>query len=160
MTPRPQETHKDRLLADIAQVRNRILVADERDEVFLGTWSIKDLLAHLIGWDYANARACHEILAGEMPAFYAHEDRGWQTYNAMLVREHRRDDLEELLEAARASHEHLLDTVRGLPNAALERTPSGRRRPTIGSLLRLEVRDELEHLKQVKAWQRAKRTRA
>lgn len=26
----------------------------KKDEIFLGDWSVKDLLAHLVGWDYTN----------------------------------------------------------------------------------------------------------
>jgi len=70
------EEKKARLLNSLLNVRGRILAkasklsSDDEDEVFLGTWSIKDLLAHLAGWDVTNLEAARDILKGELPGFY------------------------------------------------------------------------------------------
>ena len=44
------------------------------EEVFLGTWSLKDLVAHLIGWDIWGLRATKEILQGKLPSYYQYYD--------------------------------------------------------------------------------------
>ena len=56
------QAKKDALIANLVEARKNILnaasalPARQRDEIFLGSWSVKDLLAHLIGWDYTNHR--------------------------------------------------------------------------------------------------------
>ena len=55
-----EQLRKDEILSSITQARRKILdVAytlppEKRNTVFLGEWSARDLLAHLIGWDYTN----------------------------------------------------------------------------------------------------------
>ena len=61
------EAQKEALLAGLAQVRAAILATAVslspalQEQVFLGTWSIKELLAHLVGWDYANMEAVQAV---------------------------------------------------------------------------------------------------
>jgi hypothetical protein len=56
------QAKKDALVANLVEARKNILntasalPAKQRDEIFLGSWSVKDLLAHLIGWDQTNHR--------------------------------------------------------------------------------------------------------
>jgi hypothetical protein len=58
-----QIAEKDALISGLVETRSEILDAVSAlspagaDEVFLGTWSVKELLAHLVGWDYTNKRA-------------------------------------------------------------------------------------------------------
>jgi len=58
---------RDALVAGLVEARQNILDAASalparaRDEVFLGSWSIKDLLAHLIGWGFTNIDAVKAI---------------------------------------------------------------------------------------------------
>ena len=48
---------KDQLIAELIAARREMLDAAsalpqvEQDTVFLGAWTVKDLLAHLVGWD-------------------------------------------------------------------------------------------------------------
>ena len=56
------QAKKDALIANLVEARKNIqnvasaLPAKQRDEISLGSWSVKDLLAHLIGWDHTNHR--------------------------------------------------------------------------------------------------------
>lgn len=101
------QARKERVIAELVAARRGILDAvaalppAKQVEVFLGVWSVKDLLAHLAGWDDANIEATQAIRAGRLPAFYAHYDPDWQTFNARLVAEYRRDDLADLLALVR-----------------------------------------------------------
>ena len=85
-------TRKEELIAGLIEVRTQILDAvsdlppDKQDEVFLGSWSIKDLLAHLLGWDYANIDAVEDIRAGKPPRVFEHWNPDWAKYNAELVK--------------------------------------------------------------------------
>jgi len=70
------EDQKRELVDELAVARRSLLEtvgafpAERLDEVFLGTWSVKDLLAHLVGWDTTNLQAIQEILAGQYPTFF------------------------------------------------------------------------------------------
>ena len=99
------QAEKDGIISGFVVARSKILEAasslspQAQDEVFLGEWSVKDLLAHLEGWDYTNLTAVQEILEGRKPGFWQHYDRDWKSYNAQLVAEYKRDDLAELAAA-------------------------------------------------------------
>jgi hypothetical protein len=153
------EEKKDELISGLVDVRERILStasslsARELDRAFLGIWSAKDLLAHLAGWDDTNARAMEEILAGELPSFYAHYDKDWATYNSSLVAEYGREDFEEMVALLRETHGKLLDLLSEAPASELWRDRGIRSRGwkvTIGRLLEVEMEDEEEHLLQLK----------
>jgi hypothetical protein len=146
------QAEKDRIISGLVEARKRILASAsllspaQRSEVFLGEWSVKDLLAHLVGWDYTNREAVQEILAGQKPSFMQHYDRDWRSYNARLVQEYKRDDWAELVALIEESHRSLIDF--------LERVPAEEyiRRKRISSLLRVEIKDEGEHYSQVEGF--------
>ena len=156
-----RESRKKTVLYQLAQARAaileaaRALPAEKQYRVFLGEWSPADLLAHLVGWDHANAQAAQELLAGQLPSFYAHHDRGWRSFNATLVARHRRDDFRQLLDDVERSHQALLDVLAGIPASEMVRDGGVRFRGwrvTIERLMLVEARDEQEHAAQLREW--------
>jgi hypothetical protein len=153
------KTTKQELLSSLLETRTSILHAASqlsptaRNTVFLGTWTIKDLLAHLAGWDFTNLAAAKDIQAGKLPEFYARYDKDWKTYNAELVAQYKRDDFDELLALVRESQRQLIEHLESVPAEAFERdfgVRSGRgTRVTIARLLQAEWQDEQEHLRQI-----------
>jgi hypothetical protein len=153
-------TIKGKLKSQFFDTRTAILHAASQlshtaqNKTFLGTWSIKDLLAHLAGWDYTNLAAAQDIQAGKLPAFYAHYDKDWKTYNAELVAKYKRDDFEELLALVHDSHRRLIEYLETIPAEAFERdfgVRTGRNyKVTIARLLEAEWKDEQEHLEQIR----------
>jgi len=153
------KTSKQELLSAIIETRTAVLQAASglsptaQDAVFLGVWSVEDLIAHLIGWDYANLAAAEDIQAGKLPEFYAHYDKDWKTYNAELVAKYKRDDFKELLALARDSQGQLIEYLETIPAEAFEKdfgVRSGRNyKVTIARLMQAELKDEQEHLKQI-----------
>jgi hypothetical protein len=152
------EKKKADLIAGLKDTREKILASassmpsEKQDQVFLGTWSAFDLLAHLAGWDETNLKAANEILEGNLPSFYAESDRDWASYNAKLIAEFGRDDFEELLTLTRETHASLLNFLKELPADELWVDRGIRARGwkvTIGRLLEAEMSDEKEHLEQI-----------
>ena len=150
---------KDNIISALTQARRKILhVAytlppEKRDEVFLGVWSAKELLAHLVGWDYTNIEATKSILSGELPEFYSHHDRDWASYNAFLVERHKTEDFAELLHSVEASHRALVDLLGTVPADEFEKDRGvryKRYKVTIARLLQAEAEDEEEHYRQIK----------
>jgi hypothetical protein len=101
---------KNELIDGLTKTRNQILelslalAPSKHDQIFLGIWTIKDTVAHLIGWDETNRKALKAILSGRLPHFYAYIDHDWRKYNARLVSKYKRDKLAELVSTMRVSH--------------------------------------------------------
>jgi hypothetical protein len=149
---------KDELLYGLKAVRESILAealalppgACER--VFLGTWTVMDLLAHLAGWDHTNLQAAHDVLDGLLPEFYEQHDRDWQTYNAALVAKYKRSSLREQVDLVRRSQKQLMDELQTIPAEDLKRDTGVRARGikvTIARLLQAELEDETTHFEQI-----------
>ena len=153
------QAQKDKIIADLIETRKKILDAaslltpSEQDKVFLGVWSVKDLLAHLVGWDLANKEAAEAVLAGEVPGFYAHYDRDWQSYNARLVKEHKGDRFDGLLASVKDSRQKLIDFLKTVPSGEFAKDKGVRfkgYKVTVARILQAEIDDEKTHYAQVK----------
>jgi len=155
---RSQTLRKEEVLSHLIETRERILAAASglpaagQSQVFLGTWSIRDLLAHLIGWDATNLEAARSLLLGSLPSFYQYRDRDWQSYNGMLVKEYNRGSFEELLARAGESQKKLIEFLRAIPAEQFGKDFGVRFRGykvTIRRLLESEWKDEQAHLQQI-----------
>ena len=153
---------KQDIIAGLLAARQRILDAlsnlplDKQDEVFLGIWSIKDLLAHLVGWDVTNIEAVTDIRAGRPPRVFQHWDPEWAKYNAELVRKYKHDNFSELLDSIQQSHAALIEFVRIVPAEGIDkdygiRSPGGTN-ITVERFLQFEIEDEGRHYQQIHEW--------
>jgi hypothetical protein len=158
MATRVQILRKEQVLSDLSETRQNILAElsqlseGQSDQIFLGIWSVKDLLAHFIGWDKTNLRAVKSILKGQVPSFYEHRDHEWQTYNAMLVKKYIRGSCQELLATARESQERLIEFLQTVLPENFNKDFGVRFRGykvTIQRLLEAEVKDEQTHFQQI-----------
>lgn len=158
MPTRSQIRRKDKILSVLVEARQKILAeasrlsAAQQDQVFLGIWSVKDLLAHLTGWDHTNLQAVKSVLKGQIPSFYKHRDRDWQTYNAILVKKYKRDSFQELLASVKASQEKLVAFLHTVPPEHFNRDFGVRFRGykvTIQRLLEADVKDVQTHHQQM-----------
>jgi hypothetical protein len=157
----PGETTKDRMIAELVTARQNILDAvaalspHQQDQVFLGEWSVKELLAHLIGWDYTYIAALEELLAGEVPSFYSAHDADWASYNRNIVDQYKKDNWVELLGTVEESHRKLSSFLQTIPDEEFDRDRGVRYQGTLVTITRLlkaEARDELEHYDQIRRW--------
>ena len=158
---RSLEDQKQQLISGLISARSRIMQAaqafsePQQDRGFLGTWSIKDMLAHLMGWDFTNIQAIQQILAGIPPEFFNYFDKDWQSYNATLVARHRVEPYAALLEAVHESHHKFIDFLNSIPAETLVNGKVKRdngRTVTIRNLIKAETRDEQKHADQVQAF--------
>ena len=156
---------KEQLLADLREARANILSeasalpAKKRDHVFLGIWSLKDLLAHLAGWDFTNIEAVRSVMTDNLPSFYEYHDRDWKTYNAILVEKHRQSSFRELLAEVKKSHKKLVEFLETIPPDHFNKDFGVRFRVykvTIQRLLEAEIKDEQIHCQQITNFFRGK----
>lgn len=152
---------KHQLIGGLVQARTKVLQAvrvvlpSRADEIFLGIWSLQDLLAHLEGWDYTNLQAVQEILVGKPPTFFQYSDKDWRSYNQRLVEQYKRPSLEQLLAELDTSHRQLIAYLESLPardvaNGKVKRETG--RSVTIRNLLQAEARDETRHAEQIRIY--------
>lgn len=132
------------------------LPADKFDQVFLGVWSPADLLAHLVGWDYANIDSVNDIRAGKPPRVFQLWNPDWRSFNAKLVKQHKRADRDEMLETMQVAHRALIELLEKVPAGDFERdfgvrSPRGRI-ITIAEHLQAEIEDEQKHHAQLQDW--------
>lgn len=155
---RTKEQRKEEIISELISARQAVLSEiitlpeDRLDEPSIGIWCVKDLLAHLIGWDHTNTEAVQQILAGQRPTFFQHYDKDWQAYNAHLVAIYRKGTLHELLADAETSHSQLVELLQSVSADELIKSkspPEQGRTVTILSLLRAEARDERKHAEQI-----------
>jgi hypothetical protein len=153
---------KDEIITGLVEARRKILdVAsdlspEKQDEIFLGVWNIKDLLAHLVGWDYTNIESIEDIRSGESLRIFEQYDPDWAQYNADLVEKYGEEDFGKLLEAIQRSHQELIKFIERIPTDDLEkdfgvRAPNGEN-ITVESVLQFEIEDEGRHLQQILEW--------
>ena len=158
------QAKKNRIITELIETRRKILdVASslspaQQGEVFLGVWSVKDLLAHLVGWDFTNLEAAKALLNGQLPDFYSHYDRDWKTYNARLVAEHKRNDFADLLSSVEDSLQKLMGFLETVPVEEFDKD-SGvrykRYKVTIARLIQAETRDEKTHYQQIEEFRQS-----
>jgi hypothetical protein len=150
---------KNAVIQEISQARGEILAAvgqlapQQMDVKYLGSWSLKDLLAHLNVWYETNLRALSELRQSRLPGFYDHIDPDWRSFNAMLVERHRLEDPRLLVDRLVQSHTRLLEAITALDPSDLDRDWGVRYkgyRVTIARLLSAEVKDEREHARQIR----------
>ena len=163
MASHSPEQRKDHLLRELASARKALLAAarglpvPKRRKVFLGIWSPRHLVSHLVGWDSTNLRACTEVLAGRLPSFYKHHDPDWAAYNKSFVAKYNRGSYERLVIAAERSHQRLLARLERIPAVDITRDRGIRFRGwrvTIERLLAAEAADERTHLEQLRRFAR------
>ena len=149
---------KESIISRLAEVRRKILEAalalpeEKQNEVFLGIWSVMDLLAHLTGWDYTNLEAVMAILSGQLPGFYHFYDRDWKSYNAALVKKYKKNEFNTLYSLVKESHKELLAFLETLTPEDFNQDKGIRYKGykvTIGRLLAAEAQDEEMHYQQI-----------
>jgi hypothetical protein len=135
----------------------RSVPQSQRTQPFVGKWNLLDLLAHLVGWDYTNISAVDDLRAGRLPAFYTRFDVGWARENDLLVSRYGTADWDELLESLARSQKAVVAKLRSLTEDDLSAPgPVWRTRPiTIAGIVRSAIRDERQHLEQIREFAQA-----
>ena len=148
------QTNKEQVISELKKARSNLLTevvalsTKQRNTIFLGVWSVKDLLAHLAGWDFTNIDAVRSVLIGKVPSFYEYRDRDWQTYNAMLVGKYKRNSFRELLATVNNSQKELIKFLQPIPSEYFNKDFDVRFRGykvTIQRLLEADIKDGQIH---------------
>ena len=113
-----------------------------------GSWSAKDILAHVAAWQqillvfHIGGRPFEQAAPGIAPRY---ETNGVDTINAALYQRDRERPLAEVLDTFRRSHQQIMATIEGMSEAELFQpyTPPGR--TSGGQLIDWIAGDTYEH---------------
>jgi uncharacterized damage-inducible protein DinB len=155
---------KQSVLDHLSGARAELLAAIEglsgpemTDEVVAGTWTIRDILAHLAGWAEWDIRAILAILRGEAVDFTPIEDV--DVFNAQLVEERSVLPVDRILAEMEGLEDALLDVINDLPEDDLFDNPllGGPYWPNLAGWLSVAWEHEAGHAAQIRAWRATQR---
>jgi hypothetical protein len=136
---------------DQARERMRSVLADvdTQIEIYPG-WTIKDVLAHIAGWDDATCASLRAHAAGDVPATPA--IRGIDYYNAQTVAERKALSYAHVLKEWEQTREELKTLISGMSVECLERAlvlPWGQT-GTVAQVVAIFVHHEEEHAREIR----------
>lgn len=108
---------KDTLAQSFECMVETLEQADEDVEIYAG-WTVKELVAHLIGWDTATANSLSSFIQGGVPDVVS--INGVDAYNAETLAQYAGLSLGQLVEEWQNERQRLLDTMTALEESQLK----------------------------------------
>jgi len=125
--------------------------ADLTEPGVTGSWSVKDIIAHVSVWESEALAHLPVVLAGRRPPRYSVTHGGINAFNARATERNRALSLSEVMQLRDDTHRRLLEFVARVPEAECEGDTRFRRR------LRLDTYGHYAvHTKAISRW-RARR---
>jgi len=112
-----------------------------------GTWSVKDILAHVTTWEEEALKMLPLLREGVTPPRYADAYGGLNAFNALMSERKRGLSLSEVLAQLDDTHRRLIEYVHSVPDDLLTTETRFRRR------LRLDTYSHYpEHARAIREW--------
>ncbi len=120
----------------------------QMSQVWLGTWGVREILAHAAGWHREMAPALERIGRGEAPyPDGAYDD--FDNWNARFVEARKGQSGADLLRELDASHRAVLSAAERLPDEQF-----GEGKPASGLVDGITAGHYREHAEQIRQWRR------
>ena len=117
------------------------------DPGVIGTWSVKDIIAHVKSWEEEALAHLPVILAGGRPPRYSVTHGGIDAFNAQMTQRNRDVPLFEVMRRQDETHRRLLSFIQGVPEETLATDTRFRRR------LRLDTYSHYPiHARAIRKW--------
>ncbi len=119
----------------------------------LGSWSPRDILAHLIGWNRYIIEGSEQLKRGELPFYDIDPGENYSNVNAVLVSKYSSENKQELLDELQTSAQELQQFLNLLNPTDLERDFGVRHNGvviTIQNTVDEYIEDYVHHRKQIK----------
>ena len=127
--------------------------ADLLEPGVTGTWSVKDIIAHVTVWEDEALSHLPAVLAGRRPPRYSVTHGGINAFNAQMTQRNRGMSLSEVLSRRDDTHTRLVEFVRRVPESECGGGTRFRRR------LRLDTYGHYAtHARAIRAWRARGRT--
>jgi hypothetical protein len=112
-----------------------------------GTWSVKDIIAHVTVWEAEALAHLQVVLAGKRPPRYSVTHGGINAFNAQMTQRNRDLSLAEVMQLRDDTHRGLVEFVQGVPESECGSDTRFRRR------LRLDTYGhDAVHARAIRAW--------
>jgi hypothetical protein len=121
----------------------------------LNSWSPRDMVAHLIGWNRYIIEGCRQIKRGELPFYDIDPGENYSKVNAVLVRQYSSRDKQELLYELQASAGELKQFLQSLDPSDWNHDYGVRHQGaviTIRNTVDDLITDYAHHREQIEAW--------
>jgi hypothetical protein len=151
MTAADREFLLHRLDETRAQIEELLPRIDPGKDIYSG-WTIKDMLAHITGWDDATIDSLRDHVAGRVPATPA--DRGLDDYNSRTVSSRKDLEYSHVLNEWRLTRQILRTIVAQMPEAAFCEpmiVPWGGK-GTVTEVVDIFREHEEEHARDIRHW--------
>lgn len=123
--------------------------ADLTEPGIAGTWSVRDVLAHVTTWEEESLKHLPLILSGGKPPRYSVQYGGIDAFNALMTEQKRGLSLSAVLQQMEETHRRLIHYVGGAPEEQLKRETRFRRR------LRLDTYGHYsKHARMIREWRK------
>jgi len=117
-----------------------------------GTWSVKDIIAHVTSWEDESLKILPLILAGKEPPRYSVAYGGIDAFNAQATEEKRDLSFSEVVRQRDDTHGRLIDFIKRVPEKEFIRETRFRRR------LRLDTYSHYpKHAQAIRKWREQRR---
>jgi hypothetical protein len=121
----------------------------QMSQVWLGSWGVREILAHITGWHREMIPAVERLGRGEAPyPDGAYDD--FDSWNARFVEARKGRPAADLLREVDASHHELLSAASRLPDEHF-----GEGKPASGLVDGVAAGHYREHAEQIRQWRQA-----
>lgn len=119
-----------------------------------GEWSVRDILAHIAGWDREVISVYNAMLRGERPAFLDIDMDGIEIFNQEQHAQAEGASLDEVLTELLAAREDMLAVLREVSNAALFAPAPGDEHSdlSIAACVGVSQNHDEEHAEMIETW--------
>jgi uncharacterized damage-inducible protein DinB len=116
------------------------------------TWTIKEMLAHLTGWDASSTETLNAYAQGRTPQTPAAADRGFVRFNAGNIQERENLSLEQMVQAWEESREAFKQAIRDLPDEKVNQpfTSSWGQPVKLDEFVQIFAEHEIEHAHEIR----------
>ena len=156
MTPRTTSPKDDLLNLAAREYRAfhdaiRGLNEDHLTEVWLGSWAVRDIVAHMIGWHREMTPALERLARGQRPVAAGVSYDDVNAWNARFVAARRDTTVADLLLELDKSHESFMQAAAAVPEARFQPDRTAYRIVDQNS-----AHHYREHGDQIRAWRAAR----
>jgi hypothetical protein len=130
-------------------------VEDERLLARLGSWSPRDIVAHLVGWNRAVIRGSRQLLGGELPFYDEDPGYDYSKVNARFVVETASKEKRELMSELRTSLDELAAFLEALDPDDWQRLTNvvhRQERLSVRATVDELIEDYFHHSRQIREW--------
>jgi uncharacterized damage-inducible protein DinB len=104
----------------LVEVLNRLKKTQMDEDIILGKWTVKDIIAHISAWNLEITKAINSILNDEKPWFVDEEELNETEFNKRETQKRKSWSLEKIMEEWQNSFEKLVRRIENLSSSEWE----------------------------------------